>query len=148
MINRDVDFWDGVAQHPEVAPHIFMGQPIVSLAPLIEDKRNLPYASANGGCIFVKMDHLGLLVEMHTLYRPEGWGREVAINGKRFIHDVMKTAALITTHEQEGNWRSSPPKSHGWKPITGYCSVGLQNRLRLWMLTREAWLASPVGRKM
>lgn len=149
MICRDASFWDAVAQHDAVAPHIFMDmEERPSLSPLIENPSNLPFASENGGVIFVGLDALGLVREMHTLYRPEGWGREVALNGKAFVNEVFKTASVIVTHEQEGNWRSVPPKSHGWKSADEYCYIGMSKRLRLWILTKEAWIASPVGRKM
>lgn len=148
MINRNPDFWDGVARHPEVAPHIFMGQPPVTLAPLVLDPRARPYASEHGGVLFLPVDPLGFVVEMHTLYTPEGWGREVALNGKRFVHDVLQSASLILTHEQEGHWRSSPPRSHGWKACGDFFECGFPHRLKLWSLSREAWSASPVGRKM
>lgn len=148
MINRDVDFWDSVARHPEVAPHIFCGLDILSLSPLIDDERNRPFASKHGGVIFVSVDHLGMVWEMHTLYTPEGWGREVAVNGKGFVQELFKEASMILTHEQEDNWRTVPPKSHGWKAAGDYTEAGLPKRLKLWILTREAWFASPVGRKM
>lgn len=148
MINRDVAFWDAVASHPDVAPHVFMGQGVQSLAPLIENPANRPYASANGGVLFTAHDPLGFTVEMHTLYRPEGWGREVALNGRQFIQDVFASVSLILTHEQEGHWRSRPPKTHGWQVCGDFQACGFSKRLRLWALTKEAWLASPTGRKM
>ena len=148
MICRDVQFWDSVACHEAVAPHVFMGSEPRSIGSLIENERNLPFASENGGVLFVGLDALGMVREMHTMYRPEGWGREVAINGKSFVQEVFQTASLIMTHEQEGNWKSRPPLSHGWKPSGDYCDIGLSCRLRLWVLTKDAWIASPVGRKM
>lgn len=148
MINRDVAFWDAVARHPEVAPHIFMGHAPTTLAPLVLDPKARPYASEHGGVIFVPVDALGFVFEMHTLFTPEGWGREVAINGKAFINDLFQTASLVLTHEQEGHWRSSPPKSHGWIQTGDFQDVGMPLRLRMWALTREGWKASPIGRKM
>jgi hypothetical protein len=148
VISRDVDFWDRVATHPLVSPHIFMGKAPQTLAPLVTNPKARPYASENGGVIFLPVDALGFVVEMHTLYAPEGWGREVALNGKRFVDDVLKTASLIITHEQESHWRSRPPRSHGWASAGDFIDAGLSARLRLWTLTREAWVASPVGRKM
>lgn len=148
MICRDVAFWDRIAQHPQVAPHIFMGKAPQSLAPLIENPACRPYASEHGGVIFGPVDHLGMVVEMHTLFTPEGWGREVAINGKAFVQDVFRSVSLILTHEQEGHWRSRPPRSHGWQACGDYTDAGMACRLKLWALTRDAWSASPVGRKM
>lgn len=148
MICRDVQFWDAVATHESVAPHIFMGMEPTTLAPLILKENCLPLRSEHGGVILVALDHFGLVREMHTLYTPEGWGREVATNGKLFMQEAFKDTEVIFTHEQEGNWRSSPPKSHGWKSTGNFCYVGMPKRLKLWMLTRDAFYASPVGRKL
>lgn len=148
MINRDAAFWDAVATHPEVAPFVFMGRERGSLAGLVEHPDALPLASTNGGLIFVKMDLVGLVRELHTMYRPEGWGREVAAHAPRFMQEAFNHCSMITTHEQEGAWRTRPPKSHGWQSSGEFIDCGLPHKLKLWFLTREAWLASPVGRKM
>lgn len=148
MINRDVAFWDRIAGHPAVAPHIFMGLKPETLAPLILNPLASPYASEHGGAIFSPVDHLGFVVEMHTLFTPEGWGREVAAFGKRVMPDIFNTASLILTHEQEGHWQSRPPRSHGWTACGDFKGVEMPCRLKLWSLSREAWIASPVGRKI
>ena len=147
MINRDASFWDAVAQHPEVAPFVFMGREAGSLAGLVENEGCLPLASESGGLLFVKMDLVGLVRELHTMYRPEGWGREVAENAPLFMNEAFNHCSLITTHEQEGRWRTRPPRSHGWKPAGGYMDCGFDYKLRLWILPQEAWLASAVGRR-
>lgn len=146
MIEGGVEWWDAVATHPEVAPHIFMGLEPFSLAPLLTPP-NVALRSENGGCIFVIRDPLGLTAEMHTMFRPEGWGREVATAGRRFMAEMFGRVSLILTHEQEGNWRSRPPRSHGWVAAGEFMEVGLPRRLRLWVLTRDAWMKSSVGRK-
>ena len=148
MICRDAEFWDGVANHPEVAPHIFMGMEPTSLAPILDNPDNLPMRSEHGGLIFTAAGSFGMVRELHTLYTPEGWGREVAMNAKHFMREAFKDCQIIVTQEQEGNWRSVPPKSHGWKSVGEYCYVGMPVRLKLWMLTKEAFDASPVGRKL
>jgi hypothetical protein len=125
-----------------------MGSEPETLAPLILNEKARPYASEHGGVIFLPVDPLGFVVEMHTLYTPEGWGREVAVNGKAFVQEVFEAVSLILTHEQEGHWRSRPPRSHGWQACGDYQKAGLCHRLKLWALTREAWRASPVGRKL
>lgn len=146
-INRDPAFWDAIAQHPEVAPHVFMGE-TRSLEPLVTNPAVLPFASKNGGVIFVPADHLGFVLEMHTLYRPEGWGREVAAHAHVVMQAIFDKASLLLTHEQEGNWRSQPPKSHGWAVAGDFRDVGLPHKIRLWSLSREAWRASAVGRRL
>lgn len=146
MICRDAAFWDRIAGHPEVAPHIFMGAQPVSLSVLF-DQGAFGLRSENGGCIFVPRDPLGMVLEMHTLFTPEGWGREVAKAGRGFMAHVFERASLVLTHEQDGHWRSRPPRSHGWIACGDFQDVGLPRRLRLWALTREAWMNSVVGRK-
>lgn len=147
MIRRDVAFWDRIASLPEVAPHIFLGKGPQSLGPVIENPAVRPYASENGGLIFSPADDHGFVMDLHTLYAPEGWGREVAKFSKLAFADIFRTASLILTHEQEGYWRSRPPRSHGWQACGDYTDCGFPRRLKLWSLSREAWNASPIGRK-
>lgn len=148
MINRDASFWDEIAQHPEVSPHVFMGRKPDTLSPIVEHPGVLPLSSQNGGLLFIGIDPLGMVRELHTMYRPEGWGREVAVNSKAFIAQAFEECSLITTNEQEGYWRSQPPKCQGWVSSGDFREVGLGKRLRLWVLTKEAFFASAVGRKM
>lgn len=148
MICRDVEFWDEVATHPEVAPHVFMGLEPCSTAPLVQMVGAIPFASENGGLIFAPMDAHGMIYELHTLYKPEGWGREVAMFAKQCFDKVFSTASLVVTHEQEGSPHTRPPLSYGWKSCGEYCYTDLPKKLRLWSLTREDFYASPVGRKL
>lgn len=147
MINRNVKFWDAVAQHESVAPFVFMGTEKQSLAPLIECEKNIPCASTTGGILFVQMDHLGLIFEMHTMFLPDGWGREVAMFGACALNRVFEKAQMVVTYEQEDHWRSRPPKSHRWKSAGSFVDHGLPKRLKMWYLTKEDWLSSPVGKK-
>lgn len=147
-VNRDVSFWDSIAFHPEVAPFVFLDHPRSSLSVLIEDEKNVPFSSDHGGVLFVKTDHLGSVYEMHTMFTPEGWGREVALTGAASLHNIFKTALMVFTYEQEGHWRSCPPKGHRWKSSGDFVDHGLSKRLKLWYLTRDDWLSSPVGKKI
>ena len=147
-VERDPRFWDAIAALPEVSPWVFAGTRPASLAPIVSSDRATPLASENGGVIFWCLDQIGFVLEMHTLYRPDGWGREVALNGRAFMAEGFRNASLIITHEQEGNWRSRPPKSHGWTACGDFRDAGFPHRLRLWSLTRESWQASPVGRRV
>lgn len=148
MICRDASWWEGIAAHPQVAPHVFMGLPAVSLAPLVEPVASYPMASINGGLIFAPLDNLGFVYELHTLYKPEGWGREVHAHAKECFREMMEGASIIVTHEQEGSAHTRPPLSFGWRTSSGFREVGLPKRLRMWVLTKEAWQSSPVGRKL
>lgn len=147
MINRDPAFWDAIANHPDVAPYVFMGRQGSSLAGLVDHDGCLPLASENGGLLFIRMDLVGLVRELHTMYRPEGWGREVAKHAPAFMDEAFNHCSLITTHEQEGRKQTRPPLSHGWKPVGDYKDCGLPYKIRLWILPKEAWYASVVGRR-
>lgn len=145
---RDPAFWRRIATHPEVAPHALMGAGPEIIAPLLAEQTTIALASQNGGFLFLKLDGFGFVRELHTLYTPEGWGREVALALKEATEVVFATAQVIVTQEQEGWWRSAPPKSHGWKTAGPYREVGLAAPLRTWILTREAWEQSPARRRL
>lgn len=49
---------------------------------------------------------------------------------------------VLVTYEVEGNWRSKPPKSHGWKAAGEFAETEFGN-LKSWILTRAAWEGSP-----
>ncbi len=148
MINRDAGFWNAIATHPAVAPAAFMGLPAVDLAPLVEPESSLPLASEHGGWIFSTLDPHGFVYELHTIYTPEGWGREVHSHAKLCFKRVFETASLVVTHEQEGYNNTRPPLSFGWRSSGDFKDVGLPRKPRMWVLTKEAWAASPVGKKL
>jgi hypothetical protein len=145
--NRDPAFWLAVASHPAVAPHTHVTPD--AIVPLIARPDIVPLATANGGFLFVQMDGLGRTFELHTLYRPEGWGREVA-GGLKAAMDAMTARGLqlLVTHEVEGWWRSAPPRTHGWKAIGPFAPAGDLPAMKTWILTREAWEQSPARRRM
>ncbi len=147
-IERDPDFWRGVAEHPEVAPHVLMGADVGGLLDLISAEHVTPIATEHGGFIFVQLDRIGRMFELHTMFTPEGWGREVAIAARQAFASIFSRGArIITTQEVEGWWRSAPPLSHGWKPVGEFAPAGDLPLLRSWILTADAWRQSPVGRK-
>lgn len=147
-LERNPEFWHSVSQHPDVLPHISMGQEF-DIREVVAHPGVTPLASEHGGFLFVRLDAFGFLQELHTLYTPEGWGKEVAKAAREAFTRMFEGGAqMITTYEQEGHWRSKPPKSHGWSPVGEEVDVNLPLRLKMWILTRDAWLASPVGKRM
>jgi hypothetical protein len=105
----------------------------------------LPLASKNGGFILRRLDSFGLALELHTLFTPAGWGREVASAAKAMFVTAFETATLIVTHETI-HPQSRPPLSYGWKPLGG--GESLIGPIRLWILTKDAWETSPAGRRL
>lgn len=145
---RDPAWWSDIAGHPEVAPHVFGGGDIIDFARAIERPDALPLRSENGGILFVRLEPLGSVWEMHTLYRPEGWGREVAEAAPLMMERVFEQALAVTTYEQQGYYRSRPPRSHGWKRHGEPKDLGLSRPLIGWLLTRDDWLNAPARRRM
>jgi hypothetical protein len=148
--NRNPAFWQAVADHPEVASRILLGGPTFDVAATVADQRVMPLAAEHGGFLVFQLDGLGRLFEVHTLFTPEGWGREV-LNAAKESLDIMFNglhAAMLTTYEVEGNWRSAPPRSFGWQAVGDFTpNPYYPQRMRFWFLTLGAWESSPAHRR-
>lgn len=147
ILNRDPEFWHGVASHPMVAPYVTFGQ-MVDWS-FLSDQRVIPLSSEHGGYMFFKADGLGRVLELHTMFTPEGWGKEAASMFKEALDHVFSSGAqIVVTLEMQDNRRSQPPKSFGWKPTGGFDLVnGLDQLGKTWFLTQEAWIASPAKKR-
>ena len=146
--DRDLAFWTAVYEHPKIKPHVSLGQDI-NLADLLANEWVLPLRAEHGGFFFVRLDGLGRVYELHTLFTPEGWGREVLLALKAAVEHVFQAGAqVITTYDVEGYWRSKPPKTFRFEPAGDFAATELGPRLRSWVLTRNAWEASPARQRM
>jgi hypothetical protein len=146
---RDPAFWQGVAQHADVAPHVFLGRDPIDIGPRIADPRVLPLASENGGYPFVMLDQVGCVWDLHAIYRPEGWGREAHGALKQALRLMFAgRAQVITAYEVQGWWRSRPPKSFGFKRAADYTAAPeVGAAFSVWILTKAAWEASPASQR-
>lgn len=141
------DWWREIADHPEVKPHICLGSELDVMA-VVTHPSVLPLRSEHGGFLFAGLDGLGRVYELHTLFTPEGWGREVLSSSKLAFNEIFgRGAQLVTTFEVEGWWRSRPPRSFGFRPLGGFAPSRLGS-LQTWILTRDAWEASPARLRM
>jgi len=146
--SRDVEFWTHVYEHPEVRPHVSFGHEL-DIASVVEHASVLPLRAEHGGFLFCRLDGLGRVYELHTLFTPEGWGREVHLAAKQAFCRVFETGAqLVTTYEVEGNPRSRPPRTFRFEPAGDFAPAENLPPLRTWVLTRNAWEASPAHRSM
>lgn len=146
--DRDPAFWDRIANHPDVAPHVFLGTDTLDLAEIVTHPSVTPLRAEHGGFIFCRLDGLGRVHELHTLFAPEGWGREVLAAAKTaFAMMFASGSQVITTYEVEGWWRSRPPKSFGFSPCGAFAPSPFGS-LRTWILTADAWASSPARRRM
>jgi len=141
-VNRDPAFWTRVAAHPAVSGMLHGVSP-QAIGALAAHEGMLPLASEHGGFLFARMDGFGFVRELHTLFTPEGWGREALTSGIEalgllFAHECQ----MVTTYEVADNPRSRPPKTFGFA-VAGDWRETVVGTLRLWILTREAWMASP-----
>lgn len=107
-----------------------------------------PLRAKHGGFIFVRLDPLGRALELHTLFTPEGWGREVNATAKAAFDFVFAEGAqIVLTNQVEGNARSQPPRSFGFVRCGDFEPTPYGPRFRTWFLTRAAWEGSPARRR-
>lgn len=146
--DRDLAFWTDVYDHPQVRPHVGLGHEL-DLAAILASPVVTPLRAEHGGFVFVQIDGLGRALELHTLFKPEGWGREVTIAAKQAFDTVFDRGAdLIVTQEVAGNRRSQPPRSFRFEPAGDFRPSSLGPDLRTWVLTRYAWEGSPARLRM
>lgn len=142
---RDPAFWARVIEHPDVAPHVLLGTS-VDLAKCLEHPAMTPLRAVNGGFLFYRMDNLGFVQELHTMFTPEGWGREVLFAAKDAFREMFRRGTqLVVTYEIEGWWRSRPPRSFRFAPAADFAPTPY-GALKIWTLTRDAWELSPANR--
>lgn len=146
-LERDPDFWIGVAGHPQVAPYVLFGHSALSVGDVVQHPRTRPFRSEHGGYLLIQLDGLGKVYELHSLFTPEGWGREASSTAKYAFTTIFEEAALVVTYQVEDNPRSKPPVSFGFRPAGEFTDSPEIGRNRTWYLTREAWNASPVRRR-
>lgn len=146
--DRDAAFWASVYEHPAVKPHVGLGQAL-DIASIVADPAVIPLRAEHGGFLFLRLDPLGRLYELHTMFTPEGWGREVfGAAVAAFTEMFARGAHLITTLEVAGNRRSQPPLTFRFKPAGDFAPVaGFEGEFRTWVLTRDAWALSPVHKE-
>ncbi len=137
---RDPAFWEAVASHPEVSRHAVMGE-LSTLPEVIAHPLITPFAAQHGGYLFSRLDAMGHVCELHSMFTPEGWGREAMLAAVEAF-DLMFTNGMqvLTTYEVEGNHRSRPPSRFGFVPAGEFQG---EHRLKSWVLTRTAWEGSP-----
>lgn len=146
--DRSLEFWNGVYEHPEVKPHVSLGHDL-DLAAILANPAVTPLRATHGGFLFVQLDGLGRVHELHTMFTPEGWGREVLGALKDAVSLMFSRGAqLITTYDVDGHWRSRPPKTFRFEPCGDFAPTTLGPRLRTWALSRIAWEASPACQRM
>lgn len=146
--DRDVGFWHGVYEHPAVKPYVSLGHDL-DLAAILGNPWVTPLRAEHGGFLFVRLDGLGRVHELHTLFTPEGWGREVLTALKAAVERMFQNGAqIITTYDVEGYAKSRPPLTFRFASAGDYAPTHLGPRLRSWVLTRNAWEVSPARQRM
>ncbi len=145
-IEPNREFWEEVARSlvnfiPGLSP-VFVGEMCVT-------EGVLPLASERGGFMFVKRDPAGFVAELHTLYHPSAWAsREVTIAAKQAFNAIFIAGyQVVTTLEVRANSHSQPPRSYGFVQA-GDWRDSIAGEVRMWTLTRSAFEASPVNRRL
>lgn len=137
-LDRDPAFWTEVAGHPALA-HLLHGHAASDIAVVLD--RGFPLRAEHGGFVFLPADSFGRVFELHTLFTPEGWGREAFAAAREAFDFIFERADLVITHETD-HPQSRPPKTFRFAPL-GDLALTDQGPARLWMLSRDAWAKSP-----
>lgn len=145
-IERDPEFWERIVSHPAIQPTLLGFGPDL-VAELCVSPRALPFAARHGGYIFIRLDAAGFACELHSLFTPEGWGREAHQAGIEAAGAIWRRDfQIIQTLETTANPRSRPPRSFGFRPAGAFRPTPAGDA-RLWTLSRADWSASPASRR-
>jgi len=118
-VERDPVWWTDIASHPAVIGTL-NGVAPATVGSLAARADIMPLASEHGGFMFVRQDAFGFVCELHTLFTPEGWGREVAAAAKEAFNAVFLCHyQAVVTLEVRANPRSQPPRSYWLHPGRG-----------------------------
>lgn len=143
-IEREGAFWREVAAHPAVAPAL-IGMTPELVGELARRPEVIPIAAEHGGFLIVRRDALGFAGEIHSLFTPAGWGREAIEAGWQALNALWLAGfQTLTTFEAMGNRRSRPWRAFGFL-VSGPWRETAFGELRQWVLTREAFAASPAA---
>jgi hypothetical protein len=140
-IERDPAFWEAIAGHPQVS-HVLHGE-TVDWGQIAGSPAITPYAAEHGG--FLVADKGNGERELHTMFTPEGWGREVHAAALLMHEAVFRDADVLTTFESD-HPQSRPPRSFGWKP-TDEVQNTAYGAFRKWAVTKDDWENSPARRR-
>jgi hypothetical protein len=145
-VERDPAFWTRVASHPACAGALF-GMAPEAVGQYARQPLVLPMAAEHGGFLFTRMDVLGFTCELHTLFTPEGWGREALMAGMEALNGLWLLGyQSVVTFEVKSNPRSRPPKTFGFTQGGDWRETPV-GEIRQWVLTRAGWEASAAGRR-
>lgn len=146
---RDPDWWRALASSPDVVEAMPDIDPDFVAAAVL-DPVITPWASQNGGLLFARTDAIGLVQDMHAIFRSEGRGREANAAMKAAIAAMFERGARTITVTQTQSPMSRPPLSYGFRiaphrrPTTQATEAGA---VAIWVLTIDAWRRSPVHRR-
>lgn len=142
--DRDPGFWVGIASHPGLA-HVRAGQDPSLMAYAVQQPRVVPLRAEHGGFVFLPADSFGRAYELHTLFTPDRPRREPFDAAREAFDHMFGRCDLILTH-QTPHPQSLPPKTFRFAPLGDFHDTP-HGPVRLWMLTRDAWLGSPARRR-
>lgn len=143
-LERSPEFWRDLIDHPAVS-HVKMGQPF-AVEEIVGLEGVTPLATDHGGFLFIRLDGLSRVFELHTMFKPEGRGRDLTTAAKEAFSRMFDGGArIITTYEVEG-W-TAPPLSFGWRSVGAFEPTD-HGPIRTWVLTLEAWESSPAHRRL
>lgn len=147
-VERNPAFWVDVASHPALTGALYGLHPD-ALTQIVGLPQVVPLAAQHGGFLFNRLDVFGFVYELHTLFTPEGWGREVVEAGHEALETIfgLGPVAAIVTAQMADNSRSQPPRSFGFVPCAHDWANSALGSIKPWLLTRPAWEQSPARKR-
>lgn len=146
---RPAKFWNEIESDPGIATATLGNA--MSLAELAAHPSVSTFTGPNGGYLAIDLiPPQGRFVEIHSIFRPAGWGRE-ALQIARETCQILfeRGVVLITTFQPESEWRSKPPASFGFRPISEFVPIaGFSKNARTFILTKDMWLSSPASKRI
>lgn len=149
-VEMAAEFWFDVLSDPVVTQMMGYSVTLDGLCATLAKGNVLPLAAQHGGFWFIHLDPFQRVCELHTMFTPAGWGREVHGAAKEAFTKVFTETpcVMVITHEMRANPKSQPPRSFGFEPVGDFAPTfdGF-GEARTWVLTYEHWFGSPAGRR-
>lgn len=144
-IEREPEFWENIARHP-ACRFAIKGMTPEQVGLTVQHPAVTPFATDHGGWVFSGFGGVGLVVELHALYEPAGWGKEAAQALKEALCIVFRTAHVVVAYQVAANPHSRAPLSFGFVDAGEWQATRL-GVMRAMVLTRTAWESSPAHRR-
>lgn len=139
---RDPQFWNTIANHPDVRPFIGPGEAEVDLSGIVEFPLNALLATDHGGFAFVK--HEPGRYELHTIFGPRGRGQSVLTafeEAARWMFTRTDCLEIVTKTAATNRPAAWMARLAGFRPIFVRQAASWDGSdVTFYVLTLDEWL--------